>query len=132
MNFKEITPKKLYGNCHKRGQTFQSSKTLISQFTEFLGQIYSDLEELFPTRQSYRFYISFLEKSIGLINIKLFKYKDNTLAIFKNYKALCKKQFDYQLKVLPTNAKKKYIEEFDNYFKDNSITNNVTASYSFE
>lgn len=61
-----------------------------------------------------------------------FKYKDDVLAAIKNYKALCKKQSDCQLKIIHIDGGRKYVGEFDKYFKENSITYKVTTPYSFE
>ena len=43
------------------------------------------------------------------------KFKDDVLVVFKNYKALCKKQSECQLKILHTDRKKEYIGEFVDY-----------------
>ena len=100
IELKKTTPKKLSRDCEKVSQIRQSVKILISQSIKFLYCIYSDLDGLFPqTRQGYRYYISFLEENIGLIYVKPLKYKDDTLAAFKNYKALGEKQSSCQLKV---------------------------------
>lgn len=61
-----------------------------------------------------------------------FKYKDDALAAFKNFKALCKKKSGCQLKVLYINRKSEYMGEFDNYLKKNGITHEVTTPYSLE
>ena len=115
MDFKAITPSELYENCWKRDQTCQLSRSPISKSSEFLGWIHSDLEESFPRiRQSYWYYIFFLEESIDLINVEPLKFKDDVLAAFKNYKALQKKQSSCQLKVLYTDRGGKYMEEFNN------------------
>ncbi len=93
INFKETTPSELCGDCRKGDQTHQPSRSPMSQVTEFLGRVHSDLEGPFPrTRQGYRYYISFFEESTGLIDIEALKFKDDALATFKNYKALCEKQ----------------------------------------
>lgn len=93
IDFKDIALKKLCRNCQKGNQTCQSLKILMSQSIEFLGQVYSNLDGLLPQiRQSYRYYISFLEESKKLIDINLLKYKDDIQAAFKDYKALCEKQ----------------------------------------
>lgn len=63
----------------------------MSQSTEFLSQVYSDLER--SSKQDYRYYISFLEESTGLIDVKPLNNKDDALVTFKNYKALYEKQF---------------------------------------
>ena len=131
MDFKETASKELCRDCRKGNQTHQPLKTPISQSTEFLSRVHSDLEGSFPqTKQGYRYYISFLEESIGLINVELLKYKDNGLAVFKNYKALQKKQSDCQLKVLHIDRGGEYVREYDNYLKENSITHEVIDSYS--
>ena len=105
----------------------------MSQSTEFLGRVHSDLEGPFPrTRQGYRYYISFLEESTGLIDVEPLKYKDDALAAFKNYKALREKQSGCQLKVLHTDGGGVYVGEFDDYLKENGITHEVTAPYSPE
>ena len=133
MDFKKTTPKKLCGDCCKGNQTRQPSRTPMSQSTEFLSQVYSDLERSFSrTRHGYRYYISFLKESTSLIDIKPLKYKDDILAVFKNYKTLREKQSDCQLKVLHIDRGGKYVREFDNYLKENSITYKITALYSFE
>ena len=105
----------------------------MSQIDEFLSQVYSDFEGLFPRiKQGYRSYISFFEESTGLIDIEAFKFKDDALAAFKNYKALHEKQSGCQLKVLYTDGGGEYMGEFDNYLKENGITHEVTAFYSPE
>ena len=105
----------------------------MSQVTEFLGQVYSDLEGPFPrTKQGYKYYISFLEENTGLIDIEALKFKDDALTTFKNYRALHKKQSGYQLKVLHTDGRREYIRKFDDYLKENSITHKVTALYSLK
>ena len=92
MDFKETVPKELCGDCRKGNQTRQPSRIPMSQLTKFLGCVHSDLERPFPrTRQGYRYYISFLEESTGLIDVKQLKYKDDALTAFKNYKALREK-----------------------------------------
>ena len=133
MDFKETTPSELCGDCRKGDQTRQLSKSSMSQITEFLGRVHSDLEGLFPrTRQGYRYYISFLEESTSFIDIEAFKFKNDALAAFKNYRALREKQFGCQFKVLHTDRGEEYMGEFDDYLKENSITHKVTASYSLE
>lgn len=92
MDFKETTLCNLCGDFRKGNQTCQPSKSPISLSTKFLGYVHGELEGLFPRmRQNYRYYISFLEESIGFIDVKPLKFKDNELSIFKNYKALRKK-----------------------------------------
>ncbi len=103
------------------------------QVNEFLGRVHSDLKGPFPrTRQSYWYYISFLEESIGLIDIKPLKFKDDALATFKNYKALHEKQSGSLLKILHTDGGPEYIEGFDDCLKKNGISHEVTASSSPE
>lgn len=105
----------------------------MSQFIEFLGQVHSDLKGSFPqTRQDYWYYISFLEKSTGLINKEPIEYKNDTLAALKNYKILREKQSACQLKVLHTDGGGEYIKEFDDYLKENSYTRKITAPFSPE
>lgn len=58
------------------------------------------------------------------------KFQDNTLLAFQNYKALCEKQSDYQLKILYIDRKEKYMGEFDDYFQENGIIHKITAPYS--
>lgn len=102
----------------------------IFQSIKFLGQVYNNLKSLFSwIKQGYRYYISFLEENIRLIDVKLLKYKDNVLITFKNYKALYKDESSYQLKIFYINKRRKYIRQFDNYFKENSITNKVIAAF---
>ena len=48
MDFKETAPKNLCGNCQKDNQTCEPSKISMSQFTKFLGCLYSDLKRPFP------------------------------------------------------------------------------------
>ena len=93
MDFKATILSELCGDCRKGNQTRQPSRSPMSRSTEFLGRVHSDLEGPFPrTRQGYRYYISFLEESTGLIDIEALKFKDDALAAFKNYKALREKQ----------------------------------------
>lgn len=82
--------------------------------------------------QDYWYYISFLEGNTGLIDVEPFKFKDDALPTFKNYKALCEKQSDCQLKVFHTDRGGEYMREFDDYLKENGITNEVTTPYSPE
>ena len=133
MDFKDTAPKELCGDCRKGNQTRQPSRIPMSQSTEFLDRVHSDLEGPFPrTRQGYRYYISFLEESTGLIDIEPLKYKDDALAAFKDYKALRERQSGCQLKVLHTDGGGEYMGEFDDYLKENGITHEVTAPYSPE
>ena len=74
----------------------------------------------------------FLEESTRLIDVDLFKFKDDVLSIFKNYKALRKKQSGCQLKVLHINRGDEYMGEFEDYLKENGIIHKITASYSPE
>ena len=69
---------------------------------------------------------------MGLSDIELLKYKDDVLAAFIDYKALRKKQSSCQLKFLHINEERKYMGEFDDYFKENVIIHKVTTSYLFE
>lgn len=104
----------------------------MSKSIEFIGRVHSDLKGPFPrTRQGYQYYISFFEESTGLINIELLKFKDNGLATFKNYKALQEKHSGCQLKALHTDGGE-YMGEFDDYFKENGISYEVTISYLLE
>ena len=73
-----------------------------------------------------------MEESIGLIDVEPLKYKNDALAVFKNYKALCEKQSSYQLKILHTDRGGEYMGEFDDYLKENGISHDVTAPYLFE
>ncbi len=103
MEFHRTIPTELYEDCQKGDQTSQQSKSLMSQVIEFLGRVNSDLEGHFPrTRQGYRYYISFLERSKGLIEIEPLKFKGDALAAFKNYKSLREKQSGCQLKIFHT------------------------------
>ncbi len=62
------------------------------QINKCLRQVNSDLEELFPRiRQGYVCYICFMEETRGLIDNEPPKFKNDALAAFKNYKALCEK-----------------------------------------
>ena len=98
--------------------------------SEFLGRIHSDLEGPFPrTRQGYWYYISFLEKNTGLLDVKPLKFKDNALTALKNYKALQEKQSGRQLKVLHTDKRGEYMGEFDDYLKEIDIIHKITAPY---
>lgn len=91
------------------------------------------MKELFPQiKQDYRYYIFFLKESKEFMDMEFLKYKNNALAAFKNYKALYKKKFACQLKVLYINHKREYIEEFNDYFKKNGITHKVTIPYSLK
>lgn len=84
MNLKKTAPNKLCEDCQKEDQTRQPSRKLMSESTKFLCRVHSDLERLFPwRRQSYRYYISFLEESKGLLNIQPLKFKDDVLDTFK-------------------------------------------------
>ena len=133
MDFKNMAPKKLCGDCQKSNQTRQPSRIPISHSIEFLNRVHSDLERHFlRTRQGYRYYISFLKESTRLINIEPLKYKDDALAAFKDYKALCERQSCCQLKVLYTDGGGEYMKKFDDYLKENSITYKVTIPYSPE
>ncbi len=88
-------------------------------------------KDFFPrTRQGYRYYISFLEESKVLIDIKPLKFKDDALAAFKNYKALRKNQSGCQLKILYTDGGREYMGEFNDCLKENGISHEVTAPYS--
>ncbi len=132
MEFHGTIPAELFEDCRKRDQTCQPSKSHTSQVNGFLGQVNSDLEGSFPrTRQSYRYYISFLEEDIGLIDIEPLK-KDDALAAFKNYKALREKQSGCQLKILHADGGGEYMGEFDDCLKGNGISHEVTALYSLE
>ncbi len=84
------------------------------------------------TRQGYRYYISFLEESKGLIDIEPLKFKDDALAAFQNYKALREKKSGYLLKIFHTDGGGEYMREFDDCFKENGISHEVTAPYSPE
>ena len=133
MDFNETTLSKLYRDCRKEDQIHQPSKSPMSPVTKFLGQVYSNLEGLFPrTKQGYRYYISFLEENTVLIDIEALKFKDDTLAAFKNYKALRKKQSGCQLNDFYTDGRGKYMGKFDDYLKENSVSHEVTVSYSLE
>lgn len=48
MDFKKTALKELCGDCQKRNQTCQLLKIYISQYTKFLGRVYSDLQGHFP------------------------------------------------------------------------------------
>ena len=92
MDFKETASKELCKNCQKGNQTCQPSKIAISQFTKFLGWVNNDLEVQFSGQNKAVDTTSFfLEKSTGFIDIKLLRYKDDTLIAFQDYKALCEK-----------------------------------------
>ncbi len=133
MEFYGIIIVELCGDCRKRNQTRQPSKSPISQVNKFLGRVNSDLERHFPrTRQGYRYYISSLEKNIGLIEIEPLKFKDDALAAMKNYKALREKQSGCQLKILYTDGGGEYMREFDDCLKGNDMSHDVTALYSPE
>lgn len=60
------------------------------------------------------------------------KYKDDAIFVFKNYKVLYMKYSGCQLKVFHIDGGAQYMREFNYYFKENSITHKVTASYSPE
>ena len=92
IEFYGTIPAELFEDCRKGDQTCQSSKGHTSQVDGFFGRVNSDLEGSFPgTRQSYRYYISFLEKSTGLIDVGSQKFRDDALAASKNYKTLREK-----------------------------------------
>lgn len=73
-----------------------------------------------------------MEESIDLIDIELLKFKDDGVVAFKNFRALCEKQSDCQLKIFHIDGEWEYMEGFDNYFKENDINHEVTAVYSPE
>ena len=103
----------------------------MSRTTGFLGRVNSGLKGPFPrTRQGYRYYISFLEESTGLIDIEPLKFKDDALAAFKNY--LREKQSGCQLKFLHIDGRGEYMGEFDDYLKEGGIIHEVIAPYSPE
>ena len=55
MDFNETVLKELCGDCWKENETHQLLSTPMSQSTEFLDRVHSDLEGPFPrTRQGYR------------------------------------------------------------------------------
>ena len=92
IDFKNTASNELCRDCQNDNQICQSLKIIMFQSIEFFVWVYSNLEKLFlQIMQGYRYYIFLLEEYIKLINVEIFKYKDNALAIFKNYKALCKK-----------------------------------------
>ncbi len=95
--------------------------------------MHSDLERPFlHTKQGYRYYISFLEECTSLVDIEPPKFKDNTLAAFKNYKALREKQSGCQLKVLYIDGGREYMGVFGDYLQENGISHEVTTPYSHE
>lgn len=105
----------------------------MSQSMKFLDRVHSDLEGLFPRiRQGYRYYIFFLEKSTGLIDVGPLKFKDDVLPTFKNYKTLREKQSDYQLKALHIDGRRDYMRKFNDSLQENGIIHKVTAPYSLE
>lgn len=61
-----------------------------------------------------------------------FKFKDDSLTKYKNYRALCEMQSGCQLKLLHIEGERKYMREFNDYIKENSITYEVTAIYLYE
>ncbi len=123
-------PAELCGDCQKRDQTRQPSKSLMFKLYEFLSRVHNDLEGSFAcTRHGYRYYISFLEESKGLIDIEPLKFKDDVLAAFKNYKALLAKQSGCQLKIIHSDRGGEYMGKFNDCFKKNSISYEATALY---
>ena len=131
MDFKATISGELYGDCQKEDQTRQPSRIPMTKSTEFLDWVNSDLEEpLLCTRQSYRYYISFLGKSTDLVDIQPLKFKDDALADFKNHKALLEKQSDCQFKVLYSDGGGKYMGVFGDYLQENVISHEVTTPYS--
>ena len=131
MDFKATTPSELCGDCRKGDQTRQPSRSLISKTTEILGRVHNHLKGPFPRiRQDYRYYISVLEESTGLIDIEPLKFKDGALAAFKNYKALREKQSGCQLKVLHTDGGGEYMGKFDDYLKESGISHGHSFSQS--
>lgn len=105
MNFQQTAPNELCRDCRKGDQTRQLSEISKSQSTEFLAQVYSDWEGLFPwIRQEYWYYISFFEEITGFIDVELLEFEDDALAAFKNNIALRKKRSSCQLNVLHTDG----------------------------
>ncbi len=124
---------KLCGDCQKRDQTCQPSKSPMSQVNEFWGRVNNDLEGPFPcTRQGYWYYIFFFEESKGLIDIEPLKFKDDALAAFKDYKALREKKSVCQLKIIHTDERGECMADLDDSLKENGISHEVTTSSSPE
>ena len=133
MDFTDGTPAEICGPCKGRDQTRQPSRTPMSQSSEFLARVHSDLEGPFPsTRQGYKYYISFLDESTGLIDIEFLKFKDDALKAFKDYKTLREKQSGCQLKILHTDGGGEYKGDFETYLIENGIHHEITAPYSPE
>ncbi len=102
----------------------------MSKSSQFLNRMHSDFEGPFPkTRQDYRYYIFFLEESIGLVDIEPLKFKDDAFDAFKNYKTLQKKQSGCQLKVLNNYGGGDYMGVFGDYLQENCISHGVTSFY---
>ncbi len=81
---------------------------------EFLARVYSDLERPFRcTKQGYWYYIYFVKKSLGLIDIETLKFEDDALAAFENRKTLCEKQSDSHLQIFHTDGGQEYRKGFD-------------------
>ncbi len=101
---------------------------ICPRLKDYFRQVYSDLEERFlPIQQRDRYYISFLNESIGLIYIEPLKYKNNGRSTFKNYISLREKQSGYSLKIFCKDKGEEYKGKFQEYLKDKKITHQVTA-----
>lgn len=85
----------------------------------------------YSLRQGYWYFISFLEKNKGLIDIELLKFKDDALVTFQN-KILGKKQSDFQFKIIQTDGWGKYMREFNDHHEENVISPKVTSFYWLE
>ncbi len=91
------------------------------------------MNEPFPCiRQGYQYYISFLEGSKSFIDIEPPKFKNDAVAAFKNYKALCKKESGSHLKIFHTDGGGEYMEAFDDFLKENGRSHEVNISYPLE
>jgi len=125
------------GDCSacQKGKQTQSPIlcTTHDQSSEVLGRVFSDLCGPMETASigGYQYFITFTNDHSCYMHIRLCKSKDDTLGVFKAWKASAEKEMGKSLKILCTDGGGKYTSStFNAYLAKHGIKHEVTNVYT--
>ncbi len=120
--------------CQKGKQTQSPIPcTTHDRSSEVLGRVFSNLCSLMETAsiEGYWYFITFTNDHSHYTHIRLCKSKDDTLGVFKAWKASTEKEMGKSLKILHTDGGGEYTSStFNAYLAEHGIKHEVTNAYT--
>ena len=111
----------------------QMRKSILERSNELLGLIHSDLCDFksTPTRGGKNYYVTFIDDCSKYCYVYLIHSKDESLNMFKTYKAEVENQLERKIKALRSNRGGEYeFNAFLDFCAQHGIIHQTTAPYT--